>query len=69
MTTLVVPLPVGLAKRVARAADRLGMSHEELARVAVALFCRAQMADERTNQPTNQPTNAKRRPRTVRKRP
>lgn len=42
MTTLVVSLPVALAKRVARAADALGLSHDEFGRLAVRLFLKAE---------------------------
>lgn len=52
MTTLVVKLPVGLAKRFARIANELGMSHDDVGRLAVRMFCRAAIAGERTNQPT-----------------
>ena len=55
MTTLVVQLPLGLATRVARVADRLGVSHDDLARLALRLFCRASTAADEG--PTNQPTN------------
>jgi hypothetical protein len=56
VTTIAVQLPVGLAKRFTRIADREHLSHEDLARVAIRLFAKAVEADERTNQPTNQPT-------------
>jgi hypothetical protein len=42
MTTLIVTLPPGLAKRLARAADELRLSHDELAQLALRLFIRAQ---------------------------
>jgi antitoxin component of RelBE/YafQ-DinJ toxin-antitoxin module len=41
MTTIIAKLDARLAERVARAADRLGCTHEELAREAIRLFLRA----------------------------
>lgn len=41
MTTLIVKLTPGLAKRLARAADALGLSHEDMAREALRLFVRS----------------------------
>lgn len=41
MTTLVVQLPPGLAVRLARAADELGMEHANVAALALRLFLRA----------------------------
>ena len=41
MTTLIAKLSPGLAKRLAAAADRLGLTHEETAIQALRLFTRA----------------------------
>jgi hypothetical protein len=39
VTTLVVSLSPAIARRVARAADALGVSHSEIGAIAVRLFC------------------------------
>lgn len=44
MTTLVVKLTPAQAKAIARCADRLQLSHEELAREAVLMFVRCEKA-------------------------
>ena len=56
MTTLVAQLPVGLAMRVAMTADRLGLTHAELAIIALRLFVQAEGAEaaERTDGRTEQ---------------
>lgn len=48
VTTIVAKLDPALAKRVAKAADLLGLTHEELAREAIRLFVRA-AASEKSN--------------------
>lgn len=49
MTTLIVQLPPVLAKRLARAADQLGMSHSEIGALAVRLFILGAEKDARTH--------------------
>jgi len=39
VTTLVVSLTPALARRLARAADSLGVSHSDVGAIAVRLFC------------------------------
>lgn len=48
MTTLIVRLSPALAKKVARIADQMGVTHEQVGREAVRLFVRA-MKDETQN--------------------
>lgn len=59
MTTLIVQLPPGLAKRLARAADQLGMSHEELGTLAVRLFIQGAKEEAREGAKA-QPTSRRR---------
>ena len=47
MTTLVLKLSEGEARQVARAADLLGLSHEDLAHEAVLLLCRSILPQQR----------------------
>jgi predicted transcriptional regulator len=52
MTSLTMALSPALARRLAGCADRLGLSHMEVATLALRLFLAAERTNERTNERT-----------------